>query len=162
MLRLTAKEKRALGRYRKIYEKVPTAPYLRLLEPPDVSDGRKAEPRQRQSGLNPVALKRKMDEARERLLIRARRQDITPKTARAVRLGFCMLGRTFFGSILFWRNTISGIIASNSDFKKTQQFRWGKVAANFRRQLVAAPSLQTCSALPGSLRSKLRKELLRA
>jgi hypothetical protein len=67
-LRLIAKEKLPSGRYKKIYEKDPKTPYQRVLESPDVSDACKAELRRRASLLNPVALKREMDEARDRLL----------------------------------------------------------------------------------------------
>jgi len=67
-LRLIAKEKLPSGRYKKIYEKDPKTPYQRLLESPDISDECKAELRQRASQLNPVILKRSMDEARDRLL----------------------------------------------------------------------------------------------
>ena len=67
-LRLIAKEKLPSGRYKKIYEKEPKTPYQRLLESPDISDEDKAELRSRAMGLNPVTLKRCMDEARDRLL----------------------------------------------------------------------------------------------
>ena len=67
-LRLIAKEKLPSGRYKKIYEKDPKTPYQRLLESPDVSDECKNELRRRFSLLNPVALKRGLDEARDRLL----------------------------------------------------------------------------------------------
>jgi hypothetical protein len=80
-LRLIAKEKQASGRYKKIYEKVPKTPCQRLLESPEVSDECKAELRRRQSGLNPVTLKREMDEARERLLKLAAQRGITGETA---------------------------------------------------------------------------------
>ena len=67
-MRLIAKEKLPSGRYKKIYEKEAKTPYQRLLESPDLSDECKEELRRRTSLLNPVALKRGMDEARERLL----------------------------------------------------------------------------------------------
>ena len=67
-LRLIAKEKLPSGRYKKIYEKDPKTPYQRLLESPDVNDECKDELRRRFSLLNPVALKRGLDEARDRLL----------------------------------------------------------------------------------------------
>jgi hypothetical protein len=67
-LRLTAKEKLPSGRYKKIYEKEAKSPYQRLLESPDVSDECKTELRRKKETLNPVELKRKMDEARDRLL----------------------------------------------------------------------------------------------
>jgi len=67
-LRLIAKEKLPSGRYKKIYEKDPKTPYQRLLESPDISEECKEELRLRASLLNPVTLKRSMDEARDRLL----------------------------------------------------------------------------------------------
>ena len=67
-LRLIAKEKLPSGRYKKIYEKIAKTPCQRLLESPDVSPECKAELRLRAASLNPVKLKRAMDEARERLL----------------------------------------------------------------------------------------------
>ena len=67
-LRLIAKEKLPSGRYKKIYEKDPKTPFKRLLESPDISEACKEELRRRASLLNPVALKRSMDEARDRLL----------------------------------------------------------------------------------------------
>ena len=66
-IRLTAKEKLPSGRYKKIYEKEPKPPYKRLLESPDISEECKDELRRRAALLNPIELKRKMDEARERL-----------------------------------------------------------------------------------------------
>ena len=66
-IRLIAKEKLPSGRYKKIYEKDPKPPYKRLLESHDISEECKAELRKRASLLNPIELKRKMDEARERL-----------------------------------------------------------------------------------------------
>jgi hypothetical protein len=67
-LRLIAKEKLPSGRYKKIYEKEAKTPYQRLLESPDVSEECKTELRRRAALLNPVQLKRSMDEARDRLL----------------------------------------------------------------------------------------------
>jgi len=67
-LRLIAKEKLPSGRYKKIYEKEAKTPYQRLLESPDVSEESKTELRRRADCLNPVQLKRAMDEARDRLL----------------------------------------------------------------------------------------------
>jgi hypothetical protein len=67
-LRLIAKEKLPSGRYKKIYEKDPKTPYQRLLESPDISEECKDELRLRAASLNPVALKRGLDEARDRLL----------------------------------------------------------------------------------------------
>jgi len=67
-MRLIAKEKLSSGRYKKIYEKDPKPPYMRLLESPHISDECKAELRNTAESLNPIELKRKMDKARERLL----------------------------------------------------------------------------------------------
>ena len=67
-LRLIAKEKLPSGRYKKIYEKEAKTPYQRLLESPHISEDCKAELQRRAALLNPVALKRCMDEARDRLL----------------------------------------------------------------------------------------------
>ena len=67
-LKLIAKEKLSSGRYKKIYEKDPKTPYQRLLESPDISEACKEELRLRATQLNPVALKRGLDEARDRLL----------------------------------------------------------------------------------------------
>jgi hypothetical protein len=67
-IRLAAKEKLPSGRYKKIYEKNPKTPYQRLLESAHISEECKAELRRRAALLNPVELKRKMDEARDRLL----------------------------------------------------------------------------------------------
>jgi len=67
-LRLIAKEKLPSGRYKKIYEKDPKPPCQRLLESPGLSEACKAELRRRRAALNPVELKRGMDEARDRLL----------------------------------------------------------------------------------------------
>jgi hypothetical protein len=67
-LRLIAKEKLPSGRYKKIYEKEPKTPYQRLLESPDLDDTYKDELRRRFALLNPIMLKRSMDEARDRLL----------------------------------------------------------------------------------------------
>ena len=67
-IRLIAKEKLPSGRYKKIYEKEPKTPYQRILDSPHVSDECKVELRMRAALLNPVVLKRGMDEARDRLL----------------------------------------------------------------------------------------------
>jgi len=67
-LRLIAKEQLPSGRYKKIYEKEAKSPYQRLLESLHVSDACKAELRRRKESLNPVTLKKAMDEARDRLL----------------------------------------------------------------------------------------------
>jgi hypothetical protein len=67
-LRLAAKEKLPSGRYKKIYEKDPKTPCQRLLDSPDLSGECKAELLRRKAALNPVELKRAMDEARGRLL----------------------------------------------------------------------------------------------
>jgi hypothetical protein len=73
-LRLVAKKNQASGRYKKIYEKVPKTPCQRLLESPDLTEEHKA------ALLNPVALKREMDEARDRLLKLAAKRGITGET----------------------------------------------------------------------------------
>jgi hypothetical protein len=80
-LRLIAKEKLASGRYKKIYEKVPKTPCQRLLESPDLAEEHKAELRRRAALFNPVALKREMDKARERLLKLVAQRGITGETA---------------------------------------------------------------------------------
>jgi hypothetical protein len=67
-LRLIAKDKLPSGRYKKIYEKEPKTPYQRLLESLDVSEESKRELRRRAGLLNPVELKRGLDEARDRPL----------------------------------------------------------------------------------------------
>jgi hypothetical protein len=67
-IRLAAKEKLPSGRYKKIYEKDPKTPCQRLLESPYISEESKKELRIRAALLNPVALKRGLDEARDRLL----------------------------------------------------------------------------------------------
>jgi hypothetical protein len=54
--RLIAKEKQADGRYRKVYEKQPRAPYERLMESPDVSAECKAGLERRRAEQNPVVL----------------------------------------------------------------------------------------------------------
>ena len=66
-IRLIAKDKLPSGRYKKIYEKEPKTPFQRLLESPDISDECKTELRHRAADLNPIELKRKMDEARKHL-----------------------------------------------------------------------------------------------
>jgi len=77
-LRLIAKEKLPSGRYKKIYEKQPKTPYQRLLESPDLADGYKQVLRREAARLNPIVLKRKMDEARERLLKLSAKEFILP------------------------------------------------------------------------------------
>jgi hypothetical protein len=67
-IRLVAKEKLPSGRYKKIYEKDPKTPCQRLLESSCISEECKTELRLRAKLLNPVALKRGLDEARDRLL----------------------------------------------------------------------------------------------
>jgi len=67
-IHLIAKEKLPSGRYKKIYEKDPKTPCQRLLESSCISEECKAELRLRAALLNPVALKRGLDEARDRLL----------------------------------------------------------------------------------------------
>jgi hypothetical protein len=67
-IRLAAKEKLPSGRYKKIYEKDPKTPCQRLLESPCIGEECKAELRRRAALLNPVALKRGLDEVRDRLL----------------------------------------------------------------------------------------------
>jgi hypothetical protein len=67
-MRLIAKEKLPSGRYKKIYEKDPKTPYQRLLESTDLAEEYKAELRRRKASLNPIVLKRTLDEARDRLL----------------------------------------------------------------------------------------------
>jgi hypothetical protein len=79
-LRLIAKEKLPSGRYKKIYEKDPKTPYQRLLESPDVSVMCKEELRRRAALLNPVALKRELDKARDRLLKLSVIESIIPDT----------------------------------------------------------------------------------
>ena len=79
-LRLMAKEKLPSGRYKRIYEKEAKTPYQRLLESPHISEVCKAELRLRASLLNPVVLKRRMDEARDRLLKLSVTESIIPST----------------------------------------------------------------------------------
>jgi hypothetical protein len=67
-MRLTAKEKLPSGRYKKIYEKDPKTPYQRLLESAHISEESKVELRRRAALHNPIALKRQMDVAVDRLL----------------------------------------------------------------------------------------------
>ena len=67
-LRLIAKEKLPSGRYKKIYEKDPKTPCRRLLESPDLSNECKDELNRRAALLNPVELKHRLDQARDRLL----------------------------------------------------------------------------------------------
>jgi hypothetical protein len=66
-IRLLAKEKLPSGRYKKINEKDPKTPCQRLLESPNISDECKDELRRRLALLNPIDLKRKMDNARDKL-----------------------------------------------------------------------------------------------
>jgi len=79
-MRLIGKDKLPSGRYKKIYQKDPKPPYQRLLESPDISDECKAELCRRASLLNPVALKRGMDQARDRLLKLSVIESIIPST----------------------------------------------------------------------------------
>jgi hypothetical protein len=65
--KLVSKEKRADGRYKKVYEKATRTPWERLMGSPDVSAESKAELRRR-ARYNPVALNRKLNEAVEQLL----------------------------------------------------------------------------------------------
>jgi hypothetical protein len=66
--RLIAKEKQTDGRYRKVYEKQPRAPYERLMESPDISEKCKGELERRRAEQNPVELNRNLNEAVARLL----------------------------------------------------------------------------------------------
>jgi hypothetical protein len=66
--RLTAKEKQADGRCRKIYEKHPRTPFERPVESPDVSPECKSELLLRRSLQNPAGLNRRLNEAVARLL----------------------------------------------------------------------------------------------
>ena len=77
-MQLTGKEKLPSGRYKKIYAKEPKPPYKRLLESPDLSDECKDELRRRAALLNPIDLKRKMDNARERLFKLIIIESVTP------------------------------------------------------------------------------------
>jgi hypothetical protein len=79
-LRLIAKEKLPSGRYKKIYEKGAKTPYQRLLESPDLSDECKDELRFRKAALNPIELKRALDQARDRLLKLSVIESIIPST----------------------------------------------------------------------------------
>ncbi|MDR2484747.1 MAG: hypothetical protein LBD55_05080 [Treponema sp.] len=54
--KLPAKEKRADGRYRKVYGKAPKTPYERLMESPLVSDESKEELTRRKGLYNPLRL----------------------------------------------------------------------------------------------------------
>jgi len=65
--KIAGEEKMPAGRYKKIYAKEPKPPYKRLLESVDMSEQCKDELRRRAALLNPIDLKRKMDNARERL-----------------------------------------------------------------------------------------------
>jgi hypothetical protein len=66
--KLVDKVKQADGRYRKVYEKTPVTPYLRLLESPKVSDECKAELKKRKNAQNPVELNNRLNEAVARFL----------------------------------------------------------------------------------------------
>ena len=77
-IKLSAKEKLPSGKYKKIYEKPPKTPYQRLLESPDISDEHKEELRRRAALLNPITLKRSLDEALLRLLKLSVRESIIP------------------------------------------------------------------------------------
>jgi hypothetical protein len=66
--RLVSKEKKADGRYKKVYEKGPKTPFQRLMESADVSPESKAELAYRKTLQNPVELNRKLNEAVGRLL----------------------------------------------------------------------------------------------
>jgi hypothetical protein len=80
-LRLVTKEKQASGRYKKVYEKVPKTPCQWLFESPDLAEAYKTELRRRALLFNPVTLKQKIDEARERFLKLAAQKGITGETA---------------------------------------------------------------------------------
>jgi len=67
-MRLIGKDKLPSGRYIKIYEKDPKSPNQRLLESPGISNKCKEELCRRAAFLNPIVLKRSMDEARDQLL----------------------------------------------------------------------------------------------
>jgi hypothetical protein len=73
--RLVSKEKRADGRYRKVYGRQPGTPYERLLESPDVPPECKAELRRRKAGQNPVELNRSLNNA-VALLLKTNREKI--------------------------------------------------------------------------------------
>jgi transposase InsO family protein len=66
--KLVSKAQQADGRYKKGYEKKPRTPRERLMEPPDISEESKAALRRRRARYHPVELKRKLNEAAEKLL----------------------------------------------------------------------------------------------
>jgi hypothetical protein len=62
-------EKLKVGsRVRKVYEKIPKSPYMRLLASPDLSDEVKVELKQRFSHYNPVLLQKQVHQAVEALM----------------------------------------------------------------------------------------------
>jgi hypothetical protein len=61
--KLIAKEKKADGRCKKVYEKQPRTPFERLMESPGVSAERKAELGRRRAGQTPAELNRFLNEA---------------------------------------------------------------------------------------------------
>jgi hypothetical protein len=73
--RLITKEKLPDGRYRKVYEKQPGAPYERLMESPDISEKCKVELERRRAGQNPVELNRNLNEA-VALLLKTNREKL--------------------------------------------------------------------------------------
>jgi hypothetical protein len=66
--RLVSKEKQPDGRYKKVYEKEPRAPFQRLIESTDVSSECKAELKRRRAQQNPVELNYHLNEAVTALL----------------------------------------------------------------------------------------------
>ncbi|MDR0909315.1 MAG: hypothetical protein LBM77_06065, partial [Spirochaetaceae bacterium] len=64
------------GRTKKIYEKEPKTPYMRLMESPDLDTRYKNELRKQKAKQNPVVLNRKLNKAVERLLQINRKKDI--------------------------------------------------------------------------------------
>jgi hypothetical protein len=66
-MQLIAKEKLPSGRDKTIYAKDPKTPYQRLLESPHIGEKYKKELRRRAALLNPIDLKRKMDNALDQL-----------------------------------------------------------------------------------------------
>ena len=79
-MQLIGKDKLPSGRYKKVYAKDPKPPYRRLLESPDISNKCKEELRLRAASLNPIKLKRQLDEARERLLKLTVKESSIPST----------------------------------------------------------------------------------
>jgi hypothetical protein len=73
--RLIAKEKKADGRYKKIYEKQPKSPYQRLMESEYVSKECKTELERRRALENPVEVNRNLNEA-VRLLLKLNREKL--------------------------------------------------------------------------------------